>query len=211
MRIAIIIFITTLFTLSTGLIYLSTSKTNPHPANQSGQQPTHTLTEFGDFACPHCANFALRILPELQKEFITPGLLNFQYKHYPFISPGSYIAAQAAECARDQNAFHDYHLRIYQSSVTNPTMDVLTPTFLTNLAHTAGLDTDLFQHCLTNAVHKDKVQQDKETGKKLAVNGTPALFLNGQRIRWKTYQDLHGLISGHLQEHETLQAPTNTP
>ena len=212
MRIILFILITGLLTLSTGVIYLSISNTGPPHINDPSQHPpSHTLTEFGDFACPHCANFALQILPQLEEDFITPGLLNFQYKHYPFISPGSYTAAQAAECAKDQEAFLNYHTQLYHSSASDPSTNILTPHHLTKIAASIGLDPELFQNCLNTSEHEAKVQQDKKLGKTMGVDGTPALFLNGDRINWSTYRDLHRTITEHLELHQTSGTPTINP
>ena len=67
---------------------------------EPGEKPL--LTEFGDFQCPHCANFALNILPALEHDLIEKGTIRFEYRHYPFLGPESFKAAEASECARDQ-------------------------------------------------------------------------------------------------------------
>ena len=212
MRILLLILITAAFTTSTGLIYLSITNTPTTYRHNPGQHPpSHTLTEFGDFACPHCANFALRILPKLEADFLTPGLLKFEYKHYPFISPGSYTAAQAAECAKDQNAFYQFHLKVYQSSYTDTTNDILTENSLTQIASSTGLNKDLFRTCLNTSLHQDTVLKDKQLGKTMGVAGTPALFLNGDRINWSTYRDLHRTITDHLETHQSSGNQPTTP
>ena len=67
---------------------------------EPGEKPL--LTEFGDFQCPHCAGFALNILPALEHDLIETGTVRFEYRHYPFLGPESFAAAEASECARDQ-------------------------------------------------------------------------------------------------------------
>ena len=59
----------------------------PPPA-PPGERPV--LTEFGDFQCPYCATFTLEVLPRLQSDFIDSGHLDFQYRHYLILEPGSY-------------------------------------------------------------------------------------------------------------------------
>ena len=79
---------------------------------EPGEKPL--LTEFGDFQCPHCANFALNILPALEQDLIETGTIRFEYRHYPFLGPESVSAAEASECARDQGRFNEYHLELYR-------------------------------------------------------------------------------------------------
>ena len=45
----------------------------------------------------------------------------------------------------------------------------------------------------------------------MGVEGTPALFLNGDRINWSTYRDLHRTITEHLEIHQTSGTPTTNP
>ena len=60
----------------------------PGSATNAGEKPL--LTEFGDFQCPYCANFALIILPALERDLIGPGTVQFEYRHYPFLGPESF-------------------------------------------------------------------------------------------------------------------------
>ena len=81
------------------------------PPPLPGEKPL--LTEFGDFQCPHCARFALTVVPEIRRELVETGQADYEYRHYPFLGPESYAAAEAAECARDQDAFDRYHDLVY--------------------------------------------------------------------------------------------------
>ena len=60
---------------------------------EPGEKPL--LTEFGDFKCPHCANFALNILPSLEQDLIETGTIRFEYRHYPFLGRESFDAARS--------------------------------------------------------------------------------------------------------------------
>ncbi len=71
------------------VISLLTHSNSPPSALQVPTADTPTLTEFGDFRCPHCANFAFTVMPTIQKDFIDRGILNFEYRHYPFLSKES--------------------------------------------------------------------------------------------------------------------------
>ena len=67
-----------------------------------------TIIEYSDFQCPFC-----------QKSFMTmnqilndyKGKVRLAYKHLPIqsIHPNAQIAAEAAECAGEQNKFWEYH------------------------------------------------------------------------------------------------------
>ena len=65
----------------------------------------------GDFHCGYCKRF--------HDETITPLLENygdqilFVFRDYPILGPDSLQAALAANCAYDQNAFWDFHDRLF--------------------------------------------------------------------------------------------------
>jgi len=49
----------------------------------------------------------------------------------------------------------------------------------TGYADELGLDTAVFNQCLTSGEHEVEVMQNLEEGYNLGVGGTPAFFING--------------------------------
>ena len=152
---------------------------------QAGEIPT--LVEFGDFQCPYCARFALGVLPALRNELIRNGTIRFEYRHYPFLGPESTNAAEAAECARDQNKFDAYHDRIYQITAAR---ERITRDRLEQIATETGLEMAQFNKCTEERTHQGRVRADREYGRELGVRGTPSLVMDGEILAWNSYQDL---------------------
>ncbi len=67
------------------------------------------MIEFGDFQCPFCGQFARATAPLIEEAYIRPGKVRFGYLHFAFLGPESVWAAQASECAAEQEAFWAYH------------------------------------------------------------------------------------------------------
>ena len=155
------------------------------PPPLPGEKPL--LTEFGDFQCPHCARFALTVVPEIRRELVETGQADYEYRHYPFLGPESYAAAEAAECARDQDAFDRYHDLVYGAVSRGKSPDL---PLLLDTAREAELDQEAFEQCLRSGRKRARVMEDKEYGRALGVQGTPSVFLNGQEVGWKNRQDL---------------------
>ena len=156
---------------------------------EPGEKPL--LTEFGDFQCPHCAKFALDILPALEHDLIETGTIQFEYRHYPFLGPESFSAAEASECARDQGEFNEYHLELYRLTFRGKSH---TPELLRETALEMDLDPTAFDQCLRSGVKRARVLEDREYGRTLGVRGTPTLFIDGRTIRWNSYPDLREKI-----------------
>ena len=168
---------------------------------EPGEKPL--LTEFGDFQCPHCANFALNILPALEHDLIEKGTIRFEYRHYPFLGPESLKAAEASECARDQGEFNKYHLELYRLTSLGESH---TPELLRETALEMDLDQTAFDQCLQSGVKRTRVMEDWEYGKTLGVRGTPTLFINGKTIHWHNYKDLREQVR-KIAEKEQPRAP----
>ena len=152
------------------------------------------LTEFGDFQCPHCARFAVALMPEVRKDLIDTGLVRFEYRHYPFLGSESYMAAEASECAREQDQFEQYHDQLYLSIITGALQSITTES-LEETARLLSLDLNRFRSCVAARTHEERVKQDKAYGRSLGVRGTPSLFIDGEKIDWNSYQDLKDRIA----------------
>ena len=168
---------------------------------EPGEKPL--LTEFGDFKCPHCANFALNILPALEHDLIETGTIRFEYRHYPFLGRESFDAAEASECARDQGEFNKYHLELYRLTSHGKSH---TPELLRETAAEMDLDPTAFDQCLQSGVKRARVMEDREYGRTLGVRGTPTLFINGKTIHWHNYTDLREQVR-RIAEKEQPRAP----
>ena len=128
----------------------TTSRERPEGARTS-QGESLLLTEFGDFQCPHCARFGLAVLPALERDLIEPGTVRFEYRHYPFLGPESFDAAEASECARDQGMFREYHDALLQLTARE---ERLTRERLVSTAGGLELDTVRFSLCLESGEKK---------------------------------------------------------
>ena len=130
------------------------------------------IVEFGDFRCSYCKRF--------QDETITPLLENyseqvlFVYRDYPILGPDSVQAALAAACAYDQDAFWDFHDRLYAA----PTQ--LNRDAFLQYAQELELDIDTFTTCYDNAEHQAEITQDYNDAEAVGVGGTPTFFINGK-------------------------------
>ena len=157
------------------------------PPHHDSQGERLLLTEFGDFQCPHCARFGLAVLPALERDLIGPGTVRFEYRHYPFLGPESFDAAEASECARDQGMFREYHDALLQLTARE---ERLTRERLVSAARGLGLETPGFSLCLESGEKSARVMEDLEYGRNLGVRGTPTLFLDRKEVRWRSYSDL---------------------
>jgi protein-disulfide isomerase len=83
-----------------------------------------TLTEYADFQCPACAQFA-PLVSQVKEQF--KDQIRFEFKHFPLVQihPNATSAHRASQAAANQNKFWEMHDLLYQnqdswSSVSSP-------------------------------------------------------------------------------------------
>lgn len=152
-----------------------------------------TIVEFSDFQCPYCAaatgdqaaliaQFRTRDpsweapVPKL-KELADQGKIRFVFRHFP-LSGHQYAqkAAEAAECAKEQGKFWEYHDTLFKNQ------NALTVPALKGYAGDLGLDQAAFDSCLDEGKKAASVKADLADGSKLGVDGTPAFFVNDKLV-----------------------------
>jgi protein-disulfide isomerase len=142
------------------------------------------LVVFSDFQCPGCREFALS-LRRLADTF--RDRLAIYFKHYPLstdchpglpvdLHPGSCQAAGAAEAARRQGKFWEFHDYLFEAG------DAGEPQ-LQEAARVVGLDLERFTADRSSDEVRRKAAADLELGSRLGVDGTPSVFVNGRRVR----------------------------
>ena len=146
---------------------------------RGGADAKVTLEEYGDYQCPPCGQL-FHELKSIEKEYGTR--MRFVFRHFPLSGHiHARTAAHAAEAASLQGKFWEMHELIYQNQLSwSPASDAR-PVF-TQYAQTLGLDIDRFTRDMDSADVAARVQADYDRGSSVGVNGTPAVFMNGQMV-----------------------------
>ena len=198
-----IIFIAIAVILFGGLIYLSSrnaidvsninEQTVQGAAEASGNIADHTtgtkdnkviLMEYGDYQCPGCGS-AYAPLKTVTEKY--EGQLTFVFRNFPLTSihPNARAAAAAAETAGLMGKYWEMHDLLYanQSSWQSTSAKDRTNVFA-GFASQIGLNSNEFTKNLTEKSKQinQKISFDQALGKKLGVSGTPAIYLNGEKV-----------------------------
>ena len=158
------------------------------------------LDMFEDFQCPFCLRFTAFVESEFIDEFIRTGQLRITYRHFPvFAGRESVQAAQASECAAEQNAFWEYHHKLFlvqaeAGQLERERIEVgrFSDENLKRYAEELGLDMEQFNTCFDTDRYLEKVQQDKQEGTAYGITGTPGFVLNGRPLIGGAPSDIEG-------------------
>lgn len=141
------------------------------PVRGSSAAPVE-IVAFSDFECPYCRKVR-PVLEEVAARY--KDKVRLVFKNFPLPShPSARGAAEAAVCAHDQGQFWRYHDKLFANS------ESLAPKDLIQYATELGLNTAQFDLCVRAGTHRAKVSADIEEGKRLGVESTPTVFVNGR-------------------------------
>ena len=134
-----------------------------------------TIVEFSDFQCPFCRRFHDETYQALLDAY--PGQIRFVYRNLPLTSihPDAMPSAVASLCANDQNAYWDYHGKLFSS-------ETLTRETFIQYATDLNLNVDEFTASLDSGKHDEFIQQDMDFALDLGVQSTPTFFINGLAV-----------------------------
>lgn len=139
------------------------------------------VEEFADFQCPACRRFFESPARQLGEEYVSTGKVKFVFRHYAFLGQESRWAAEASECANEQERFWDYYEKLF-SEQNGENVGVFSKPNLQRFAGELGLDMVSFNACLASGKYTERVLLDMNEAANRGVRGTPTLFVNGQRI-----------------------------
>lgn len=140
-----------------------------------------TIIEFADFQCPFCGRFASGAGRQIDLLYIETGKVRLGYQHFAFLGQESFWAAEASECANDQDAFWAYHDLLFASQ-NGENQGAFNLDKLKGFAANLNLDTTAFNACLDSGKYTELVQTESNAARTLGVQSTPTFLINGQPL-----------------------------
>jgi protein-disulfide isomerase len=141
---------------------------------------------FSDFQCPNCKEFVDAVENQLIDTYGAGGKVRIDYRHFIVIDGNvggteSRQAAEASECAAQQNQFWPYHAIVY-ANWRGEGVGAFSNQRLVAMAETIGLDMNAFNSCFNGNQTAGIVNDDHALGQSRGVNGTPTVFINGSMV-----------------------------
>jgi protein-disulfide isomerase/uncharacterized membrane protein len=169
---------------------------HPEDAVMGDTSAAVRIVVFSDFQCPACALLA-RELMKIAPLFSHDAALVF--KHLPLDSdcnpmlttslhPRACAAGRAAEAARQQGKFWEFHDALFLTGVPDNDSD------LAGLAAAVGCDSLLILETLYSENTQDALTRDINLARELGIAGTPTVYINGRRLRDSRPAAVHSII-----------------
>lgn len=136
-----------------------------------------TIIEWSDYECPFCGRFYKETLPSIEKEYIKTGKVKLVYRDFPLsFHANAQKAAEAAECAGEQDKYWEMHDLLFGSGVQGGVAG------FKQYAQQLGLNTGKFNQCLDSGAMAPEIRKDFADGSAVGIQGTPGFLVNGKLI-----------------------------
>ncbi len=150
-------------------------------------KPLLTIVEFADFECPYSRQVspAIRAMALRYKDQV-----RVEFRHLPLdeVHPDARRTAEAAECAREQGKFWEYHDKIFANQAD------ISAANLGRFATELGLDRGAFDRCVISGRGRDRIKKDEEAAAAAGIVGTPTFFFNGTPVQGAIPSDILDLV-----------------
>jgi len=138
------------------------------------------IVEFSDFQCPACRS-AIPPIKNIMRRY--PDKIHLTFKHFLLekIHRWARTAAEAADCAGEQDKFWEFHDILFERQEFWSKTDKA-PEILHSYAREIGLDPSRFTACIQSPQVSAAIEKDKQDAANQAVKSTPTFFINGKRF-----------------------------
>lgn len=139
------------------------------------------VVEFSDPGCYSCSTFAVQSFPELKREFIDTGRVQWRTVLLDRGFSNGVPAARAATCAARQDAFWEMRFSLAEQQRDWIVSRNPEPRF-TQYATALGLDGDAFHECQETLPAAAGMSLDEMVALQLGVRAVPMFMVGNQRV-----------------------------
>jgi protein-disulfide isomerase len=162
------------------------------------------IVVYVDYQCPVCAVFELPNSEQL-KDWVASGVATLELHPLSFLdgrgTPNAFSsrAANASLCVADNSpdSFFDYNTRLFQSQPTEGAPGPENSELIAFAQEVGVTNLDQVSSCINSKMFgsfikdaTDRALSEPIPGTNLRVEGTPAIFVNGEQYGWSTMDEL---------------------
>ena len=146
-----------------------------------------TIFVFSDYQCPFCGKFFQESELLIRKNYVETGKAKMVHKDLAFLGPESKAAAQAAECAKDQQGkYWQYRDTLFEAEIKDGQEHNgnLNKNLFEKIASDLKMNVDEFLLCFDSQKYAAEVEKDiKEAGFVMEKTSTPTIFIDDKMIQ----------------------------
>ena len=171
------------FTILSVKCYSDNSEKNDSLVVLGSDKAIVKIKVFSSLTCPHCANFHIKVVPEIKREYIDTGKVQLIFIDFP-LDQVSFNASKILHCLdkTQQITFLDIIYETQMKWTNESNMDDINKN-LKKIVKNLGISSAKFDKCLIDEAISDKILNGRiDANQKYSINSTPTIVINEKKL-----------------------------
>ena len=163
--------------------YADGSTTQDHLIVVGSNDAIVKIKVFSSLTCPHCANFHIKVIPEIKKKYVESGKVQIILIDFP-LDQAAFNASKLLHCL-DQKRRIGFLDTIYetQNEWTKGSNINDINNNLKKIVKNLGISSEQFEKCITDECISDKILNGRiESNQKYSISSTPTIVINEKKL-----------------------------
>jgi len=138
---------------------------------------------FSSLTCPHCANFHIKVVPEIKKKYVESGKVQLIFIDFP-LDQAAFNASKLLHCIdqKQQISFLDIIYENQNNWASGSSIEDINKN-LKKIVKNLGISSEQFDKCLIDETISDKILNGRiEANQKYSINSTPTIVINEKKL-----------------------------
>jgi len=138
---------------------------------------------FSSLTCPHCANFHIKVVPKIIKEYVESGKVQLIFIDFP-LDLAAFNASKLLHCVdqKKQISFLDTVYSTQNNWTKGSTIEDINEN-LKKIVKDLGISSKQFDKCLNDEIIADKILNGRIDGhEKYSIDATPTIIINEKKL-----------------------------
>ena len=139
---------------------------------------------FSSLTCPHCADFHIKVVPKIKKEYVESGKVQLIFIDFP-LDQAAFNASKLLHCLeqKQQITFMDIIYETQNEWTNGSNLNDINNN-LKKIVKSLGISSAQFDKCLIDEVISDKILNNRiEANQKYSINSTPTIIINEKKLK----------------------------
>ena len=138
---------------------------------------------FSSLTCPHCANFHIKVVPKIKKNYVESGKVQLIFIDFP-LDEASFNASKLLHCIskEKQIAFLDFIYENQNQWTSDSSINKINNN-LKEIVNNFGINSAKFDICINDEIIENKILNGRINGQqKYSINSTPTIIINEKKF-----------------------------
>ena len=138
---------------------------------------------YSSLTCPHCANFHIKVIPEIIKNYVNSGKVKIIFFDFP-LDQAAFNASKLLHCIEKEKnlALLDMLYEKQNNWASGSDIEEINNN-LKSIVKNLGINPSQFNDCLNNEVIADKILNERiNAHKKYSIDSTPTIIINEKKF-----------------------------